>query len=292
MKKRIDDLHTHSIHSDGSNSPQELFDQALKANIANIALTDHDDIEGTKEMIKLNTPQINIYSGIELTIKYKQGRMHLLGYNFDVDDVELNKVLKEIKENSIYNVLLYIELLKHDYNIVFPQEEIDQLIISKGNVGRPQIALLLIKYNYCKNVNECFDRYLKPIYEKTRSIKKGISLEEGTSLIHNAGGTTSLAHPNSLNYSFEEFSNLMPYFISSGIDALETTHPNLTPEERKFFKKQAQQYNLLETGGTDFHGIDIKPDIELGTGRNHNMELEENTLTLIKTIKNRYSKKV
>lgn len=288
MKNRIDDLHIHSIHSDGSNTPSEIVNIALSNNIANISLTDHDNIEGTKEIITYNSPDINIYSGVELTIKYKQGRMHLLGYNFDVYNEELNKVLREIKEYSIYNVLLYIEMLKKDYNITFPQIEIDNLISSKGNIGRPQIALLLMKYKYCQNVDECFDRYLTPVYNKTRSIKRGITLEEGTSLIHNAGGTTSLAHPNSLKHTNEEFIELMPYFISSGIDSLETTHPNLTEQERIFYHHLALKHNLMESGGTDYHGLAIKPDISLGTGRKDNVYIPENTLTLVKKIKNRY----
>lgn len=289
MKNRKDDLHTHSIHSDGSKTPSELVAIALSKNIANLALTDHDDIEGSKEIIKFNSNKINIYSGVELTIKYKQGRMHLLGYNFNVDDPNLNKVLREIKENSIYNVLLYIELLKKDFCITFPQFEIDNLVITPGNIGRPQIALLLIKYGYCKNVDECFDRYLNPVYDKTRSLKKGITLEEGTDLIHRAEGTTSLAHPNSLKHPHSEFAELMPYFIGAGIDSLETTHPNLTPEERTFYHIQAQKHHLLESGGTDYHGIDIKPDIDLGSGRNKNVNIPTNTLTLTKKIKNRYS---
>ena len=112
MKNRKDDLHTHSIHSDGSNTPKQIVDIAIANNVANLALTDHDNIEGSKEIIIYNSPTINIYSGVELTIKYKQGRMHLLGYNFDVYDQNLNNILREIKEISIYNILLYLELLK------------------------------------------------------------------------------------------------------------------------------------------------------------------------------------
>lgn len=288
MKNRIDDLHTHSIYSDGSKTPSELVDLALANNIANLALTDHDDIEGSKEIIKYNSSKINIYSGVELTIKYKQGRMHLLGYNIDLSNPTLNKVLREIKEASIYNVLIYIELLKKDYGIVFPQFEIDNLVTAKGNIGRPQIALLLLKYKYCSSIEECFSKYLNSVYDKARSFKKGISLEEGTSLIHEAGGITSLAHPNSLKYDYEEFTKLMPYFVDTGIDSLETTHSNLSPEERTFYHEQAQKYNLLESGGTDYHGEDIKPDINLGTGRNNNIYIPEKTLTLVKSIKNRY----
>lgn len=288
MKERITDLHTHSIHSDGSNTPEELINLARLKNITTLALTDHDDIEGSKELIKHNNEGIYLYSGVELTIKYKQGRMHLLGYNFNLEDSALNKVLKEIKANSIYNVLLYLELLKKDYDISFPQVEIDRLISEPGNIGRPQIARLLKKYGYCKTNDECFDKYLNPIYEKTRKVKKGISLEEGTSLIHNAGGVTILAHPNSLKYSPDEFAKIMPSLISAGIDGLETTHINLTEEERAFYSEQALKYDLLESGGTDYHGFEAKPDVELGTGRNNNVYIPENSLSLVKKIKSRY----
>lgn len=288
MKERKDDLHVHSIHSDGSNTPKQIVEIAIAKNIANLALTDHDNIEGSKEIIRYNGNGINIYSGVELTIKYKQGRMHLLGYNFDVEDENLNKTLQEIKEISIYNVLLYLELLRKDYGIIFPQEEIDTLIKSPGNIGRPQIAKLLKKYNYCKTIDECFIRYLNPVYDKSRKVKKGISLEEGTDLIHRAGGITSLAHPNSLKHTHEEFASLMPYFISAGINSLETEHPNLTKEERAFYHEMAVKYHLLESGGTDYHGIEIKPDIELATGRNNDIYIPENSLTLTKKIKNRY----
>ena len=80
----------------------------------------------------------------------------------------------------------------------------------------------------------------------------------------------------------------MPYFISAGIDSLETIHPNLTIEERKFYHEMALKHNLLESGGTDYHGIEIKPDIELATGRNNNIYIPENSLSLTKNIKNRY----
>lgn len=288
MIEKIDDLHTHSIHSDGSDTPEELIQLAVKKNITNFALTDHDNIEGSKELIRLTNYGINIYSGVELTIKYIQGRMHLLGYNIDLYDEELNKVLKEIKEISIYNVLLYLQCLKNDYGIVFPQQEIDNLVNSKGNIGRPQIALLLLKYSYCKTVDEAFDNYLRSIYEKVRKVKRGITLEEGINLIHKAGGVAVLAHPNSILYSYKEFSDILPKFIDIGLDGLETKHYKLNIDEQKFYHNQALKYNLLESGGTDYHGIQIKPDVELGTGKNNNVNIPENTLSLTKRIKSRY----
>ena len=115
MKSNKMDMHTHSIYSDGSNTPKELIELAIANNITTLALTDHDNIEGSKEIIKLNNGRINIYSGVELSIMAPKGRFHLLGYNIDLENKELNEKLREIKEASIYNLLLYIEVLKNTF---------------------------------------------------------------------------------------------------------------------------------------------------------------------------------
>ena len=127
MKLNKTDLHMHSIYSDGSNTPKELIERSLEQETTTIALTDHDNIEGSKEIIKLNKGRLYIYSGVELTIKANKGRFHLLGFNIDLENKQLNKELRKQKEDGLYNIMLYIEVLKKDYNIIIPQEEIDAL---------------------------------------------------------------------------------------------------------------------------------------------------------------------
>ena len=100
MILKKEDLHTHSIYSDGSNTPKELIELAIANNITTFALTDHDNIEGSKEIIRLNNGRLNIYSGVELSIMAPKGRFHMLGYNIDLDNENLNKELREIKETS------------------------------------------------------------------------------------------------------------------------------------------------------------------------------------------------
>lgn len=286
LKKQ--DLHMHSIHSDGSNTPKELIERSINQNTTTIALTDHDNIEGSKEIIKLNKGRLYIYSGVELTIKSKQGRFHLLGFNIDLENKELNKELRVLKENGLYNVILYIEILKKDFGIYIPQEEIDNLYKIPGNVGRPQLALLLIKLGYCNNVEECFEKYLIHAYDKVRTIKKGITAEQGIELITNAGGVPIIAHPNSLKLSYQELKDYIIYLKSIGLQGLETIHPNLSMEERFVYQSFCKDLNLLESGGTDYHGIDIKPDTEIGSGRKGNIYIPEHSLSLTKQIKSRY----
>ena len=289
MGKNIVDLHVHSIYSDGCLSPEEIIELAKKESITTLAITDHDNIEGSKELIRLNPEGINIYSGVELTAKANKGRMHILGYNIDLENEKLNEKLKEMKDASIYNIMLYVELLKKYFAIIIPEEELNNLLSIKGNIGRPQLALLLIKLGYCRTVDEAFNKYLIFVYEKTRTIKKGLTKEECIDLITNAGGIASLAHFNSLKMSLEELKNEILYLKSLGLGAIESTHINLLDEERNLARNIATEYNLLETGGTDYHGPKVKPDVQIGTGRNNNVDIPENTLSLTKKIKNRYN---
>lgn len=281
------DLHIHTTFSDGSKTPEEIVNMCINKNITTMAITDHDNIEGSKWLIKNHPASFKVLSGVELTIKVPKGRFHLLGYNFDLDNQELNSFLEETRQTSIYNLLVYIEILKKDYHLPITEDDIKTIINKPGNIGRPDIAALLIQKKICKSVEETFDKYLRPAYEKASKVKKGITPEEGISLIRRAGGTPVLAHPNSLLLGIKELDSEIKYLSSIGLKGLETIHINETPEQRKLYHSLAEKYHLLESGGTDYHG-DSKPDVEIGTGRNNNISIREGQLTLLKKIKPRY----
>lgn len=285
--KRVD-LHSHSIYSDGSDSPDKIIQESEKNGVDIIALTDHDNIDGSKELIRCNNKRRYVYSGVELTAKATKGRMHIVGLNIDLDNIELNDTLKEMKEASIYNIFLYIELLKKDHNIIIPNQMIDNLIKLKGNIGRPQLALILIELGYCKTVEEAFNKYLIDVYEKVRATKKGLTKEEAVSLIVNAGGIASLAHPSTLKMTREELRKELLYLKSLGLSCIEAYHSNETEESRKFYIELANELNFLISGGTDYHGHTVKPDIDLGYGRNNNTIITSEQITLVKNIKSRY----
>lgn len=287
ITKKID-LHSHSIYSDGADTPEEIVERAEKNIIGTLALTDHDNIDGSKKLVAVKNDKVYRYSGVELTAKAVKGRKHILGYNIDLENPELNLRLSEMRDASIYNILLYIDLLKKDHGIFIPQQKIDELLKLKGNIGRPQLALILIDLGYCKTVEEAFNRYLIDVYEKVRSVKKGLTTEEAVSLIVNAGGVASLAHPSTLKMTREELKQELLYLKSLGLSCIEAYHSNETEESRKFYLELAQELDLMISGGTDYHGFAVKPDIELGDGRNNNTIVTSNQLTLTKNIKSRY----
>lgn len=282
------DLHTHSIYSDGINTPYELLQMAYDKHLKYLALTDHDFIEGSKELVKLPHNNITIYSGVEMNAKVSKGQMHILGYNIDLDNQELNDTLLELRNISHQTIHRYLDILEKEFNITFSKEDLTNLFASKGNIGRPEVGKLLIKDGYVKDMDEAFDKYLNYVYECVRATKKTLTKEEIINLINNAGGIPVLAHPWSLRLTDEELHDEVSYLVSIGLKGLETIHSDDSEEQRRFYKKLAHEFNLIETGGTDYHGPSVKPDIELGSGINNNVDINEDDITLTKLIKSRY----
>lgn len=262
------DMHMHTIYSDGDLTSNELIKEAYKNNIGTISITDHDTILGFKNIVwggvRDETDYVKIIPGIELSAKTDKGRMHILGYDFDVNNKALNDKMNELKNNSIYSVMAIINQLKIDYGIIFDSYDIKDLFSNVGNIGRPHIARLLIKYGYVKDVKEAFDKYLIDAYRKTKILNKGIPYEECIKLIKNAGGISVLAHPNQLLLDDEELEDKIKEMISNGLDGIEVYHSGHSKEETEKYLELANKYNLLISGGSDYHGKSVKPDIEIG----------------------------
>ena len=280
------DLHSHSTHSDGTLTPSELLILAKEKGIEYFAITDHDDIEGSKKLIESKHDGITVYSGVELNAKVDKGQMHILGYNIDLYNEELNKRLKELKENSKHNIMLYVKQLKEDFNIELPQKDIDEILNREGNIGRPLLALLLIKYGYVSTVAEAFEKYLRD--DKVRNHKMWITKEECINLILNAGGIAVLAHPFTLKLTDEELHEEIKTLVDLGLKGIEIVHSNSNEEQREYYKQLAKEFNLITTGGTDYHGKEVKPNIELGTGIKGNVKLFKETISIIDRIETRY----
>ena len=116
----------------------------------------------------------------------------------------------------------------------------------------------------------------------------GITEEECIAAIKNSGGIVSLAHPSSLRMSDEELEEKVKHYKELGLDALEVYHPNNSRRQRAFYYSLAKKYNLLISGGTDYHGYEVKPNIILGHGKNGNVDIRENDVSLVKALRKRH----
>lgn len=284
--EKVIDMHTHTNFSDGELSPQELIALAIQKQVGTIAITDHDTIDGIKQINKNDSlildSGIKIIDGIELSAKSDKGTMHILGYNIDKANEQLNSAMIDLKNNSVNSVLSIMEQIKKDYGIMFGYEDIKNLINANHNLGRVDIAKLCVKYGYANSVKDAFTKYLVDAYNKTRKYTKKLNFYECLKLIKISGGIPVLAHPKSLELNETEFLILLKEMIKNGLEGIEVYHSSHTKEEMKYYLNLAQQYDLLVSGGSDYHGKSVKPDIELGSGKNNNIKIK--SLSLLEKI--------
>lgn len=277
MEKLID-MHMHTNYSDGELSPDELIKLAIEKNIGTMAITDHDTLNGIKSVDKSKYPNINIINGIELSAKADKGRMHILGYGIDLDSKILNDKMSELKTNSINHVISIYEQIKKDYGIRFNYDDLIEMFNANHNLGRPDLAKLCIKYGLANSVQDAFDKYLIDAYNKIRGRSKGLPYSECIELINKSGGIAVLAHPKSLELNEKEFLIMIRSMIECGLKGIEVYHSSHSSEEMEYYLNIANEYNLLVSGGSDYHGNIVKPDIEVGTGKNNNLKIKKLSL--------------
>lgn len=282
IEEKVIDMHTHTNYSDGELSPQELIRLAIDKNIGTLAITDHNTIAGIKSLNKEDDlifgSEIRVINGIELSAKSNKGRMHILGYGIDIDNKELNKKMDNLKDNSINSVLSIMEQIKCDYGIRFGYNDIKELVNANHNLGRPDLARLCVKRGYANSIQEAFEKYLIDSYNKTILKREKLHYQECLKLITNSGGIPVLAHPKTLELTEKEFLILLKEMINYGLQGIEVFHSNHSVEEMKYYLDIANKYDLLISGGSDFHGKTVKPDIELGSGKNNNINIKKLSL--------------
>ena len=287
IARKYTDLHSHSTYSDGELEPIDLLNRAIEKRVKYFSITDHDDLGGIKDIREnhmdiVNRSGIELINGVELSAQVSKGIMHILGYNFDIYNKELNDKLIELKTNSYYSMVSYLNGLRDDYGIKFDSSDIRDLFNIKGNIGRPHLAHLLIKYKYVDSVEDAFQKYLIDVYEKARSFNKKPSYEECISLIKGAGGLAVLAHPLSLKQDKIELLKTVRDMVDCGLDGIEVFHSSHSLDNMSDYMDIVKRYKLLYTAGSDFHGEHVKPGIELGTGKDDNLRID--SVTLVRKI--------
>jgi predicted metal-dependent phosphoesterase TrpH len=263
------DLHIHSTASDGSLTPSEILHQAQKLNLAAIAITDHDSLEGSKSAIRTGIPSsIKFLTGVEISAAYPSffpgsGSFHILGYCIRLNDTVLNQTLDKLQRaRKSRNP----EIIKRLNKLGFPisLEEVREEA-AQGQLGRPHIARAMVNKGFVQSIDEAFDTFLangKPAYVN----KYRIQCTEAIAIILGAGGIPVLAHPGLLSTTREEdIDNLIVNLKRIGIQGIEVYYPQHTHQQMNYYADLAERHDLRITGGTDFHGA-IMPKIKMGSG--------------------------
>ena len=257
----IADLHTHSTASDGQYTPSELVKLAKEQGIEVMALTDHDTVDGVNEAQQAGKALgIQVIRGVELSAG-EYHNFHILGYGFRDGDTELSKLCEKLRESRDERKYKIIEFLR-EKGVHIDLNEVEEL--AGGDViARPHFARILVKHGYVSTNSEAFERYLDT--EEFRNKVKRFKADSRTCVeaIKSAGGKVSLAHPYQMGLPDEELEALVAELKAWGLDAIECYYPKYTPEQQAFYLHLTEKYQLRQTGGSDFHGEKVKPDIRL-----------------------------
>lgn len=255
------DLHLHTAASDGTLSPTELVKLAKDSGLRAIAITDHDTAGGYKEAAAAGEKYgIEVIPGIEISTKYG-GSVHILGYGIDAECPQLAHALNWVVEDRDRRNRKMAELMAADGLPV----SYEQMQSRFGNViGRPHFGMILVELGLAESINDAFDRYIEK-GQKYYMPRTFLSIESTIELICAAGGVAVLAHPFQYRRDDEGLRKLIEHCIESGLRGMECRYSGYTEEQTAYLEALAEEYSLLKTGGSDFHGAN-KPHIKMGFG--------------------------
>lgn len=257
------DLHTHSNASDGSLSPAEVMQAATDAGLKAVALTDHDTITGVHEAMEA-AKRLNIecIPGIELSAFYKNLEVHIVGLFLNIRDPRLTERLnafRQIRENRNAQMIEKMQNAGVDITMEKLRAVEGDAVITRANIAR-----YLLHIGYIHSISEAFDKYLSPgmpfFVQKT-----GVTPKDAIEAIRENGGIAILAHPLTYKFSHSELIECIETLKSYGLQGMETYYSTFSQADHRDMKRLADQYGLLHSGGSDFHG-NVKPHIQIGKG--------------------------
>jgi predicted metal-dependent phosphoesterase TrpH len=244
------DLHLHSTVSDGRYTPAELTVMAAQAGLSAISLTDHDTVEGIVEAVAAARPfpSLAVIPGVEVSTDTPGGEVHILGYFINDQDAVLRPSLEKMRLSRIARARGMVEKLRRlGMAIEWPRV---QEIAGRGAIGRPHVAQALLEKGYVSSLREAFTRYIGRdgvAYVEREKMTPG----EAVQLIRQADGLPVLAHP----FTVTDPETIIRELIPAGLKGLEVYYNNYTPEQTRALAALARRYNLVPSGGSDFHGI-------------------------------------
>ncbi|HET9451757.1 MAG TPA: PHP domain-containing protein, partial [Aggregicoccus sp.] len=247
------DLHSHTTASDGEHPPGALVALAAQAGVKVLAVTDHDTVAGlaeAREAARLHA--VGFVPGIEVSAFVGRKELHVLGHFIDPAHPALLRItvrLRGEREGRMEAMLARARQLGYPLHM----EQL-RALAGDAQLGRPHLARLLVERGYCTSLQDAFDRFLgdgRPLAVE----RERLTGADAVALIRDAGGTATLAHPQSSRVELPELQAL----VAAGLSGLEVFHHDHHPSVREKWAKLARTLDLVPTAGSDFHGARVSP---------------------------------
>ena len=246
------DLHNHSYFSDGFLSPSEVVNLATLAKCDLFSLTDHDTTNGLAEaQLEAEKLGLNLINGVEISAFWRNSAIHIVGLGIDIDSdilqtgLEYNQNLRKIRAEKI-------ALGLRRSGIKDALEKAQNL--SGGHMlTRTHFAQMLIQEGYCKDMKSVFRRYMTG--KKPGGVRvEWRNFDEVINWIQSAGGKALIAHPFRYQMTHTKIKNMIKDFKSGSGDGFEIVNANSSEEEISIGNQWSEDYDLLASCGSDFHG--------------------------------------
>jgi len=284
VKMAVCDMHLHTTASDGTDTPEEMMKRVRDAGIRTFALTDHDTIDGAMELAPKVPGDMTFYRGIEFSCLAKNGKVHILGYNYNPENAVFRDALAFGERQRHRKLDIRIAYLEEKFGIHFSNEELEKLH-AIPRPGKPHLADLLVRKGYAANITEAIKKYLNGC----RSGISRIGAETAVKAILSAGGIPVWAHPlggeGEAELPRETFEKTLDELMDYGIQGLECWYSRYTEEQVDFLLAAAKMHGLLISGGSDCHGT--RKTIAAGTLNAFGAEVGEEQLTILTELAKR-----
>ena len=253
------DLHIHSTASDGRLSPTNIVHKAVELGLTIIAIADHDSVDGIAPALVAAQafPWLRVIPCVEISTDVPNGEVHVLGYFVDYTDHKLKASLDRLRNSRRQRAQRMIAKLKN-FGIHIEWQRVQE-IAGSGSIGRPHIAQAMLEKGYIASLKEAFAKYIgrgAPAYVE----REKMTPVEAVELVLQANGLPVLAHP----FTADDPETMVIELKAAGLVGLEVYYDGYPINEINKLLSLANKYNLIATGGSDYHGLDASTETMIG----------------------------